>query len=322
MSRVRPPNSASRARGLVVVASTLAAAAACSVLVDAEREQCTTDAECVGHVGLGPGALCVDYVCQPPAPVFDSAINVTDAPPSDSAWGCVGRTIPPIDPNAVVQVFARFQSLDGAPLGGLSVKACNALDLLCTAPFEGTPKNTDDAGLVEMYVSVPTRGGFKGYLETGPSDSSPALAPTLFNVQLGSDNVKLPSEAGSNSPRYPVQLLESEDLERLASAVGATLNPDLGHLVFTVLDCERNLASNTVVKSGIRNADTRLSYFDDSGNPSTALEKTTSSGRGAFLNLPSGTSVSLLLSDGRQAATENVITRKGSISYIFIAPRL
>src|SRR5207248_1524287 len=48
-------------RTMIAAFALTAASAACTLLLDRSKEQCSTNADCIGH--LGAGATCVDSVC-------------------------------------------------------------------------------------------------------------------------------------------------------------------------------------------------------------------------------------------------------------------
>jgi hypothetical protein len=303
----------------------LGAVAACSVLVKSDRDQCATDGDCER---FGAGVICVDTVCtaQTVTPVKDAAASdaKVDAAPPDPKWGCAGGQPTLVEKNVTMRIVARFESLDGGALDGLTVKGCSNNDSACTKTLI-PPATTDSEGRVNLPVTIPIEGGFRGFLDTGPTTGHPDLDVALFAVQPGSDFM-VAADAGDYQPKFPVKLLTSTELEAYATKLGSnvTLNPEAGHILFTALDCQWERAVNATVSPAFRNADTLIFYFDENGVPvSDSTQKATaSSAQGGILNIPPGAiTIKLARDDGKNVATQNVVVRKGAVSYLFLSAR-
>jgi hypothetical protein len=303
----------------------LGAVAACSVLVKSDRDQCATDGDCER---FGAGVICVDTVCaaQTAPPVKDAGndANKVDAAPPDPKWGCATGAASNVDANVTMRIVARFESLDGGALDGLTVKGCGNTTPSCTPAL--IPATTSDSeGRVNMPVKIGIQGGFRGFLDTGPSAGHPDLGVALFPVQPGSDFM-VTEDAGDYTPKFPVKLLTTGELDAYATKLGSDvkLNPEAGHILFTALDCQWEPAVKATVSPAFRNADTLIFYFDDSGVPvpDTTQKATGSSAQGGILNVPPGNiTIKLAREDGTEVAKPNVIVKKGAVSYLFLSAR-
>lgn len=303
-------------RALVALAVS-GAVVACSFVVRSDREQCETDADCIGH-GLPAGAVCAeDHACRMSGGlVVDGA---ADAESDDPIWGCVGRLplLPVADISVPIHFHARFESLTAQPLVGLAVKACSQLDLPCATALGGTPKDTDGTGAVDITLY----NGFRGYLEVGPSAAFPTLLPTLSYVLPIPDKTRPVGEPGPDNPRFATPTLTAEELETYADAVGKKANPEFAHLLYRVLDCQGDPAPDTSLRAETVTPDTSAFYLEAEGKPSLTQGKTGGSGRGGFLNLPTGSvTIEFRRSQGGALGSQTVLTRKGTVTYALFLP--
>lgn len=184
----------------------------------------------------------------------------------DPRWACLEG---PPEATAValgaqpVLTLAAVDIASGVPPQGLTARACQRLDVDCLTPVvSGVTLATDGA----LHLSVPR--GFDGFVEL----TSPVSVSTLYfvNRPMLVDRVE------------SFRLLNPRGLQALAMQGGVTLNPELGHLLIRVFDCEGAPAS------GVRLSNDRggepFSFVN--GLPSTGVDVTTADGLGGFVNVP------------------------------------
>lgn len=293
----------------------LGGALACSLVVDAGREQCAADADCVGHYP-GLSAVCAGGECRA---VTGGAGAGDGAPPApeDPVWGCLGNVPPPPAEETVPSVTIRaafFSLITNAYLPGLSAKACSNLDQACATPVPGTLTQTDDAGVATMQVPH----GFRGYIDVVPSTD--ALVPVIRPI-LPVPDTSVTDETTTFAERSP--MFTWFDFTALAESVGKKANPEYGHFFFTAVDCSGNNAANAIMLAEARalTNDTFTYYTDAAGLPSITPRQTTSSGHGGFVNVsPGSATFTLMLDDGRRVGTETVVIRPGTITIVRFRP--
>lgn len=283
---------------------------ACSFVVDANRNQCTTDADCAGR-GLA-STTCIDNVC---GTVDAGVVDASD--PVDPMWGCLGKVPPPRaeDRSAPVPYTLRlYDPVLAGPLVGLPVAACETNDLECTTPVDGAEQKTDTDGLADVMVF----NGFDGYLKVAPNADFPRIYPTFLPA------LPVPDTSADALPirRKEWPVFEKDQLKLIALTLGGAAPKDeYGHLFFSSTDCLHAHAERTVVTIDVRSSDTYPFYTDESGVPSLALQATTKDGAGGFINVPSGPVVITVRKDeGQLISTRKLFIRAGTITQAFLPP--
>ncbi|HVH42402.1 MAG TPA: hypothetical protein VM925_08660 [Labilithrix sp.] len=239
-----------------------------------------------------------------------TADTTTDAA---GPWGCLGKVpaLPAEDPNTPVHHVRRFVGLlDLKPLSEVPVRACVPSGVECLE-LAGSPKATDANGTVDVLLYR----GFRGFLDIAAPAKGPDLVPG--RIYLGPDD----EASKSGVPPWPSAIPTKSELEFSAASAGKQIRPEYGHLFFLSLDCQHKAAANTVARVEPIAADTFTFYVDSAGTPSLTQAKTSSTGVGAFVNLPvGGISVTFSRDDGTRIGERTVIIRAGAITYLPLAP--
>jgi hypothetical protein len=272
---------------------------ACSLLLQTDDKQCSTDEDCRVRGGT-VGTTCVSNFCQ---------IGGGDAGP----LACLGSVkAPPAPPAGNVTVTMSFfdEVSQTTPLSGIAVQACARLDVTCTSPLT----NTTSDGQGNATIQIPA--GFDGYLEINGSTTVPALwyfspAPTT-------------TPPPTTNGKYSLGLLTPQSFQQIAAAAGATVDPDAGHAITFALDCTATygtFAPGMAFSCDKTTSETRNFYFVN-GLPSTTAASTDTSGIGGFANLPPGvvTLTDKVASSGTRAGSVSVLIRPGVITFSPIAP--
>ena len=105
-------------------------ASSCSVVVDADRSQCSSDADCARRGPEFAGAVCIDSLCA-----------------SDPTWSCLGRPRSPANSDAgpFDVELTLIDLVTREPLAGVLGALCRKLDVECRVPL-GDVIATNDAG--------------------------------------------------------------------------------------------------------------------------------------------------------------------------------
>jgi len=228
---------------------------ACSFLVDANKEQCTTDSDCTARGASFAGAICKDSKCiAKPAPE-DSGSPIEDAGAADAPtgpWRCVGtvawekvnlsRTI------TLVQHFNDFVS--GQPLANVGLKACLRADVACANPF--STATTDDAGSAPLRLPY----AFDGYwLLLPPPNSSPELITMLIH--------ELPPPVKELEDAPPTQPISRSNLTTLASLAGVSMDPERGHMTVSIVDCDGHRVPGISIEADPTDEKTKIFYLEN-----------------------------------------------------------
>ncbi|HTV22973.1 MAG TPA: hypothetical protein VMG12_29990 [Polyangiaceae bacterium] len=320
----------------VALAIAASIGASCSLLVDAARPQCSTDADCEAR-GFH-GTICVETLCRSaPLPELDSpdarprsvpalGVDANDdggvgdvvsslAPDAttpvldaggDPRWACLVHFAPPsVAAGSLVPYRLRFERgrEPGVPPAGLSVRLCRREDATCAEPIAGIPA-PDASGLLTLELDP----SFHGYLEVEATDQVPSLVslPPL---------VVWPPEA------QIIRMIEPFDLVALLSSADIAYDDARGFAFVLTNDCLDQRAAGVVLSTSAGD-DLTVAYYYRDGQPDRAALATDARGAGGFSRLPTGP-VSV---EARRAETSELIgaaefeSRPGSVSYVPIGP--
>lgn len=331
------------ARRLTIALVSACAAVGCSLVVDADRPQCSTDADCWAR-GFG-GAVCVESLCQnvpedvsvaprdeSSAPRDESAVprepgdavamapDASNSSPAESApiedsapdagadpeWGCLRNFQPPsVADGALVSYRLRFERGRQAnvPPEGLTVRLCNSDDATCAEPGVDIPE-PDAAGLLTLELPP----SFRGYLEVDATDHMPSLA-------------FLPPRVVSPPEPQIIRLIERFDFEPLLATTGIPYDPARGFAFALTNSCLDRRAAGVVLSSLDTDEQTAAFYYRD-GQPDPQALQTDARGAGGWSLLPAGT----IVAEARRSDTLEFIgtvafeSRPGFISYVPIGP--
>jgi hypothetical protein len=279
--------------------------------VDADVEQCRTDADCAQRGTAFLGRTCIGQVCR-----TRDAGDAGDAA-LDPVFGCLGSVAWPAERFDVkVRFRQRFIRLLGeVPVVGMPVLACGSLDPECAQVV--TQGLTDGNG--EIVLDVPL--GFRGYLHMktgGPGFLS--MLPHLLAV--------LPPPAADSDLTSPIPssrswILTSErELNLLLGNVGAAVDPSLGHINAATLDCSGQPLAGVHVVTPNEGPKTIEYYFAGLSTPSVSATETDSTGVVGFINVLPGV-VKLdtrVVAASRHHGTYSLLVKKGSVTLVDLAP--
>jgi hypothetical protein len=270
------------------MALVVAGSGSCSLLVDADRQQCTLDVDCQTDPS-NADAVCTEGVCQP-----------------NPTWACLstGVSLPVPDPKPARIVMQLRDLVTEQPQIGATARICHKLDVDCAAPLL-TGLVSDSNG----DLAVDTTVGFDGYVEVKARER-----------MLGIYYFYPPVTGDRTIPNVP--LIREMDLMQFASLASRPITIGRGHVMLGAYDCLGRPAEGVSLWSD--NGDSQTTpFYSVKKVPSVTATGTDSSGRGGIINLKAGAiSVTGRIGDGRVLGTVGLFVRERAITYTSLFPGL
>jgi len=275
----------------------LSVAPGCGLLLGADDEQCSIDADCVAR-GFA-GAICESRVCieasdespttstgsqttSSTGAVTGSTSAETSAEASssgvidDGPWGCVGHVAwDEEDESVPARVGLHFTDASFQDLEGATLNACRPLDLECDEPLASAVSGPDGVAFVDVYY------GFDGYFRAPSPAEVPDAIPFILYSSPPPFTVETESRGGD------VLFIDPPTLAGLSALSGVEIVPDSGLIFFTAFDCNDELAADVTVSISPVGTDTVVAYLDGAF-PNADLTATVDVGQGAVINVPPG----------------------------------
>jgi hypothetical protein len=283
--------SAQQILGFSCAAITALSGNGCSVLIEADRQQCSTTADCRERGSAFAHSVCSDSVCV-----------------ADPVWGCVGSVIwptpPPVPvPEKVTAKLSLSNLLTKAVVSGATARVCGKLDPKCDSPTQ-TDVRSDDDGVMSIQLDR----FFDGYIEI----KYPNMVDTMyfFNPPVDADRV---------IPFLP--LVPFDALTAFGDQLKMQPQIDHGTVIGLTYDCQGNSAEGIELSTDGADEFT-VPFYMAAGFPSLEATATDKSGQGGIANVPQGPR----LISGRRADTGELIgtvavqTRPIQISYTSMLP--
>jgi hypothetical protein len=243
---------------LAIIASSTAA---CSVLVDSGREQCSTDRDCQQRGGPFARSICANEVCM-----------------TEPKWGCVGSVVwptppPTSTPDKVTARIALSNLLTSEVLVGANARVCGKLDPACDLPLQSNLLS-DDAGVLTIQLNK----FFDGYLEVKYADAVNTMVNTMyyFNPPLDTDRT---------IPFIP--LVPFSAFEVFGTQLKMAPRVDRGTVIGLTYDCQ-NVSAEGIELSTDDADEFTTPFYMVAGSPRIDATKTDKSGQGGVANVPVG----------------------------------
>jgi len=224
-----------RALGLIELALVLTSAVGvhgCSLVLDVDGEQCTSDSDCVGL--FGREFVCTEQrVCVAPTAGDgdgdgDSGMPVDAGNPLPPAWRCIEEAPRTVIARAGVFLTLRLAVTDFVTLmqpRDLVARACNGNDVNCGTPLLDNITPAND-GLLE-FEGLPH--GWLGFIEL----EAPGFLQTLVFT-----NKPYTVDATPEGPT----LLTLDSLRSIAEGGNEDVDETRGIVLLAVYDCDGNPA--------------------------------------------------------------------------------
>jgi hypothetical protein len=199
------------------------------------------------------------------------------------------------------------------PIAGMDVAVCDRFDPDCTSPL-GSAKSDS-----EGYVNVQVPKYFTGFLQLTPPAGS-QLIPSIAYILPPHESDADPTEV--IAPGLSLHIFADYELSGLLSQIGATADPELGHLFALVTNCQGDPAAGVTLHVGTVSPKTISYYSDSTGLPSLSLTASSDVGEAGYVNLPSGVATLTTFSNpaGKQDGSYTALVRKGTVTYIPLPP--
>jgi hypothetical protein len=274
-----------RCVGFVFVA--LLSVSACSLVVDGDRVQCSTNADCTARGASFTGSTCVDSVCV-----------------GEAKWACLGVPLkPPTAPGPFRAPFIVQHLVTQTRLGNVKVTLCRKLDVTCSEPLS-EELLTDAEGQVTLSVT----SGFEGYAYFRGDNIVDGLY--FFNPGVSAD-----------LPPVTIQIGNAQVMTLLASQAGAMQAIDRGVILLNARDCTGASAAG-VTFSTMGSDAAAVPFYSKDGLPTGDAVQTDPAGYGGLLNAEPGsiTFTAKVESMGRTLGQVTLLAKAGSITYGSVVP--
>lgn len=264
-----------------------ASLSSCSLVVDANRVQCSKTSECTARGGAFVNSVCIDSLCQP-----------------EPKWKCLSNWVKPPTATGKFQVeFLVRHLVNQKPLPGVKAKLCRKLDVACTDALSDVAV-TDEAGKVALSVDA----NFEGYARF--EGSSIASGLYFFNPPVISD-----------LPTITVSIGGPEVIAGLAFQAGAKQEMDRGVALISVRDCQGAVAAGVVLTSSVED-ERAVTFYSQAGLPTNAATQTDEDGYGGLLNAGAGTHTfdATLAATGQHIGKTTLLIQSGALTFGSVVP--
>lgn len=306
----------------LLLPSLMTRSAACAACVTSKActtaTTCASDAACVSAATCKLGcnsldAACIEKCVGAGATASDLSKNVKSACGAECDVGkqvaCNGNVaFPKVGPTvSTVHVVLPISGAGSpAPVVGAQVKACGKVDIDCSSPV--APAATTDAqGHATFDLPVTELlGGFNGlFLITAPG-----YVPTqaFYNPPLAGDQTL---------PTSPI--LRDIEFAGATSALGVTPDPERGHIILVIQDCELNAIPGATIEVSSADAKATLGYFQG-GFPTQSAIATDGAGLAGAFNLPPGSVSATAILGGKPVGRGQALIKKGTITLLSVVP--
>jgi len=175
--------------------------AGCSLTLDADRVQCSSDADCAARGPAFAESVCVASVCEP----------------ADPRWACLGAANPAAGDDGPFAVTMHVRDLlNQSPVADVQADVCSKVDVACSNPRFTTLSDAD--GRVTLSVDA----AFSGFVAFTSSETVPTRY--FFNPPINDDQEVAPLSLSQPAARGA-----------LLQQLGAS--PEQGDILLTASDC-------------------------------------------------------------------------------------
>ena len=307
------PQSGRFARGLPILTAwgLVSWLAGCSVIVDANRPQCSTDADCTNRGAEFAGSVCSAGVCQGSQAAAGSSGASGDDPsnplsPQNPRWACAAEPPPTSAGYKLTMHFTdAINSMKVLP--DISAQLCRKLDAECESPV-GAMSISDETGMVSLQVEK----GFDGFVQlTGAK-----IAPSMYFLTP-------PVSGDLDLPMVPLASPFAASSIVTQAGGNAWAKDTAGIVLLTAFDCAGAAAAGINFSIGGTPDPKTFIFYLVNALPTTAATVTDDTGYGGLVNVPAGvTTVSALLGgpSGHKISKISVLVRAGYVSYSRVTP--
>jgi hypothetical protein len=285
-------------RGAVRVGATIflvLSSVQCSLMVDADKEQCTSNADCQNLGKEFAGSVCDK----------DNAVCVADTDTkTDPAWACLDEAASSNEAGSetVTISIPLVDVITKTPMPGIKGQLHPKIDSDLAKPL-GEPVVSNADGIIEFTV----KSGFDGFVAL----SSDEIAPSLYFIN---------PPATANSTVDTVRLASMEMASALVTQVGSSVDPNRGFIILTAKDCQGKAAEG-VSYSSLETDDHTQVFYSVDGLVTVKTSATDDSGYGGFVAMRPG---SVNITGSHQTygkiGTLSLFVKPSTVSYARMVP--
>jgi hypothetical protein len=278
----------------------------CSLLVDVDAPQCSTDTDCQNRGAAFAGSVCVEHACQQCSldtdcqnlgAAFTGTVCVEHTCQLGPKWSCADQTTTAAGTQAAIQApLTTYSIFDYSPMAGIRVSLCAKIDLMCMIPLHQF--DTDETGTA--LIDLPQ--GFDGYYQLESDKIEPLLFFRHYPVNDG-------ESIGS------VALSPKGALQSLATQLGQTVQSDRGLAVVRILDCQQQAAAGVTVDFVGDMSGTRPYYTTDGQVSSVAQSTDSVAAIAGVFNANRGTLGYKFKIGAKAIAQTEIMVREGYLSF-------
>jgi hypothetical protein len=308
-----------RGQQVTLVLLACAASMGCSLMIDADRQQCASNSDCEAS---SPGSACSSAgICENATSGMGGASGSGGAGPSsggnnnispdDPMWGCTrtgGLPKPPDDPDPTLEVSMKLTNVVGGVVGEtVTARLCKKLEPTCNPPLDTQESDEND---VVTFRNIPKN------LSAFVWFTSPSTTPGLyfFNPSINQDMANV-----------AVQIATPASVEALT---GLLQNPQVdgnGLSLINVVDCAGKPAAGVRFESDVAMEGTDMSVFYAVGSlPTSDATETDSAAFGGFVNIPPRSitvrGVVGPVDNPSVIAKASIFVKPNSLSYLKLVP--
>jgi hypothetical protein len=263
---------------------------ACSLAVDSNRVQCSTDTDCEMRGAAFVGSTCVESVCQ--------------APPPPPEWACLDEDAPPLPTGGPFQApFLVRHMVSQMPFQGVKAKLCRKIDVACA-----TPLSEDLLTNATGQVTFPVTAAFAGYAQFEGAEIINGLY--FFNPPVAAD-----------LPEAAIAIGSAKVVGLLAMQTGATQLAERGIILIQARDCTGKPAAGVTFSASGSDSSSKI-FYSKEGLPSGDAVQTDDAGYGGLVNAEVGSIIftATVVATGRRLGQVTLLSREGAITYGSVVP--
>jgi hypothetical protein len=288
----------------------------CSLAVNADRVQCSTDEDCANR-GFPASVVCnkTSSVCEEKQQTLKglTADSGADAAPKakDPLWGCEDE--PRVTTTATGPFHVTFHLagiLDPAPIADATAQVCKKIDVECTVPV--ATAQSDMMGNVSFDIDK----NFSGYVQFQKGTD---IVPGLYFFNPPPDH---------DLDMVSVQIVTPGIVTALTKTLMSPQLMQNGLTLINTLDCNgKGAAGISIVGEGLDKVEgdggpPPTTFYSIGGLPNAGATETDSGGFGGFVNLPPGTLAVKGIVNGtkRELQEISILIRANAITYAKLVP--
>jgi hypothetical protein len=289
----------------------------CSLAVNADRVQCSTNADCTQRGAAFADSVCVESLCQTKHQALTIAERDAGADSGrgsgakDPLWGCMDEPrVVSSAPGPFHVTFHLAGILDSTPIADATAQVCKKIDVDCTMPI--ATDQSDAMGNVTFDIDK----NFSGYVQFQKGTD---IVPGLYFFNPPPDH---------DLDMVSVQIITPGIEAALTKTIMTTPQMQDGLTLINTQDCNGKGAAGVSIvgegvdKAGLDGGPPPTLFYSIGGLPNSGATETDMGGFGGFVNLPPGTLAvkGVVSATKRELQTISILIRANAITYAKLVP--